>query len=575
MSPSFADELHRIRRDAANEAEAVLASRGFERQADGSWHGALVGKAGDIAYVSVKLPPRFPDVLPDVFAGPPAIERKLAHVQAGGKMCLAPNTGVLLDATRPGDIVQEALDRAEAVLLLTGPDRNRADLIREFSAYWTEPGSGAFYSICTPDQETGVIALARASLGSASQVVADDQRDMRRWANAVGAELSDTDEAFFIACEEAFEPPGPQEWTTLRGLLALVRSYGSSGSLPALRRWLSARRRPSLAVVSMPLPGGSENVLVAAFARPSPVAPRKRRGKRAVLPALDDRITRVGVRRMDPGFLLRRGGGDPRLLDASVAVVGCGAVGSMLAQSLAATGIGRLRLIDNEDLSSENIHRHALGAAHVGMNKARALAATIRQRLPHIAVEPYDREVLELLSDPAEVLLGNDLVALALGDETLELRINALLRASVPRMHVWLEPLGLGGHLLTTGLKSGRGCFRCLFERDNGVGLHNKASLAAPGQDFGRTQAGCAGVFTPFGFLDAQMAATQAAREAADILLRPTPRAALVSWVVSAERFLDGGYKLSLTGSRIPPGSTRRVEDYGRRDCPDCAGDVK
>jgi hypothetical protein len=68
----------------------------------------------------------------------------------------------------------------------------------------------------------------------------------------------------------------------------------------------------------------------------------------------------------------------------------------------------------------------------------------------------------------------------------------------MPRLHAWLEPLGIGGHVLATGVARSSGCFRCLFQTDTEYGLTNAASFVEPGQAFQRTYADRAGTFTLF-----------------------------------------------------------------------------
>ncbi len=78
-----------------------------------------------------------------------------------------------------------------------------------------------------------------------------------------------------------------------------------------------------------------------------------------------------------------------RLSGASVAVFGIGGVGSYAAEALARAGVGRLTLIDFDDICLTNVNRqiHALDGT-VGRAKVQAMAERCRAINPAIEVEP-------------------------------------------------------------------------------------------------------------------------------------------------------------------------------------------
>jgi sulfur-carrier protein adenylyltransferase/sulfurtransferase len=68
-----------------------------------------------------------------------------------------------------------------------------------------------------------------------------------------------------------------------------------------------------------------------------------------------------------------------RLAAAKVAVVGCGSVGSKVAVQLARSGVGNFVLVDGDVLASGNLVRNELDWRAVGIHKAPALAARIKE----------------------------------------------------------------------------------------------------------------------------------------------------------------------------------------------------
>ncbi|MCB9540775.1 MAG: tRNA threonylcarbamoyladenosine dehydratase [Myxococcales bacterium] len=111
---------------------------------------------------------------------------------------------------------------------------------------------------------------------------------------------------------------------------------------------------------------------------------------------LHRRFDRMGRLVGDPGMA--------RLKDAFVVVMGLGGVGSFAAESLARSGVGRLRIVDFDDVCVTNVNRqlHAL-KGNIGKPKATLMAERLRLVNPQAEVEPikqfYQAEVSEALLD--------------------------------------------------------------------------------------------------------------------------------------------------------------------------------
>jgi molybdopterin/thiamine biosynthesis adenylyltransferase len=282
-------------------------------------------------------------------------------------------------------------------------------------------------------------------------------------------------------------------------------------------------------------------------------------------------VRRTGVVRYDAAFLQPRGGALESLQSKTVAVVGCGSVGSHAIERIASVGVGHFRLVDPESLESCNLYRHALGIGHVGLNKAEGMSRAIQARYPHVESLFCAMGIEAVLENDPNFVLSADVILLALGEETLELRLNELLGPQKPRVHAWLDPLGVGGHVLATALKRGPGCLRCLFERQEAHGLVNKASFAQPGQRFQRSFAGCSGTFTPFSAIDADRTALEAAKLIVRILRGQENQNLLVSWFGFPDDFEAAGFALSARARLFQPGDCRRTADFGTPGCVHCS----
>lgn len=78
--------------------------------------------------------------------------------------------------------------------------------------------------------------------------------------------------------------------------------------------------------------------------------------------------------------------GYDQLADLSVAIVGCGSMGSKIAASLARSGVGRFVLVDGDLLLPGNLVRNDLDWQSVGLNKPEAVARRVQEIRPSAKV---------------------------------------------------------------------------------------------------------------------------------------------------------------------------------------------
>lgn len=82
--------------------------------------------------------------------------------------------------------------------------------------------------------------------------------------------------------------------------------------------------------------------------------------------------------------------GQKRLKAASVLVVGAGGLGSPALLYLAAAGVGRIGIIDNDKVEESNLQRQILfRASDLGKEKATVAAQVLKELNPFVEVEPF------------------------------------------------------------------------------------------------------------------------------------------------------------------------------------------
>lgn len=133
------------------------------------------------------------------------------------------------------------------------------------------------------------------------------------------------------------------------------------------------------------------------------------------------------------------GGGQRKLQAASVAVVGAGGLGNPLLAALAAAGVGRLALIDDDRVSLSNLQRQTLfTTADVGRPKVTVAAERLAAINPHVALAPVAQR---LTADNARALLaGHDAIA----DGCDNFATRSLVNATAVRLAIPLVSAAIG-----------------------------------------------------------------------------------------------------------------------------------
>ena len=102
----------------------------------------------------------------------------------------------------------------------------------------------------------------------------------------------------------------------------------------------------------------------------------------------DSAIVWESTENADDSELTSRGSLNPAWRAARVLLVGCGALGSAVAELLSRGGVRDLVLCDADDFEAGNLVRHTLVTEDLGENKATALAARLNATSPNANVRP-------------------------------------------------------------------------------------------------------------------------------------------------------------------------------------------
>ena len=161
--------------------------------------------------------------------------------------------------------------------------------------------------------------------------------------------------------------------------------------------------------------------------------------------------------------------GQLKLLASRVTLCGCGALGTVLANTLVRAGVGHLRVIDRDFVEPSNLQRQVLfDESDVAGNLPKAEAAATKLRAINSAVEiepvvaDIDRTNIETLCRDADLILD--------GTDNFEVRY-LINDVAVKLGKPWVYGGAVGTEGMTMTIIPGETpCLRCVFEASPGPG---------------------------------------------------------------------------------------------------------
>ena len=153
--------------------------------------------------------------------------------------------------------------------------------------------------------------------------------------------------------------------------------------------------------------------------------------------------------------------GQQRLLQTSILLIGAGGLGSPAALYLAAAGVGRIGIVDDDRVDASNLQRQVLHSTEeLGESKAESARRTLEDLNPDVKVVTYEER---LTSENVDRILGDGWDAIVDGADNFPTRYlvnDASVWHGIPVVHGSIYRFE--GQV--TVFQPGSGpCYRCLF----------------------------------------------------------------------------------------------------------------
>jgi molybdopterin/thiamine biosynthesis adenylyltransferase len=126
-------------------------------------------------------------------------------------------------------------------------------------------------------------------------------------------------------------------------------------------------------------------------------------------------LDRIDIVRYSRQLPLLGAAGQVKLLESKVAVVGLGGLGSLVSMYLAALGVGKLIVVDYDEVGVENLNRQILYTTDdIGKSKATVAGERLKALNPLVEVEARNARITR--DNVAEVLEEADIIVDGLDD---------------------------------------------------------------------------------------------------------------------------------------------------------------
>lgn len=535
------------------------------------------------------LPADFPWERPRVYCRKNFKFKEFPHVEKDGAFCLYP-VGTEHDPLNFVGLVWDSIREATQLIECSiNPDFTN-DFINEFGSYWSKSKTGKnIVSILSPSGELREIVLYR---NNDNYVLGENKELLRKWLKNCSPTLASQSLKFETATHICLDRPlKPIEFpTTGQDVLQIAQSLA-----PDSLKYITKAMERSLGKFLLSFQGQTENgpVLFAVdvLSPKSHGAPKGRspdmlqKGFRpGKIPSKvyfqrllgNNPIVHHKVNRADAAWIHGRDSHESILLiEKHVLLIGCGSLGSEVAQYLAKSGVGNVILVDPELLEYANVGRHVLGASDVDRSKAKSLERLFRRNYPHIkSIEAIPKTWQKFYEEKPAAFHEVDLIISTVGSWAIETRLNtkALLDPEMaPLLFGWAEPFSVAGHSVFLG--SDNRCLACGLNEIGQPDLH----VCAWGQQTTRQEPQCGANFQPYGPLALAGVASEIAKTSIKALLDNVPAGTHTIYLAPEQEVLEtGGYhsevfKLEF-GENLKQGGTFTREWPKRANCPFCDG---
>ena len=370
----------------------------------------------------------------------------LVHEESGrGFVCLDDSDSISVNFEAPPLAYEASVKRHVNLLqpLITNPDFNTQELLREFHANWGYLCSQTLF-VAVASEEAAELRIKkpqkdkhRGVRGHYIALGRDECRedDLKRLRESVAWNFRQECGLGLHLRLDSLAPP-PQTPDDLETWFVDTISRITSADAESLDSYRTRDSKQHWLVFTSDIEDGSITFgihLKSNKKHPVPITANE---------LAPWQLTAINVRSLNAATLVPRGGASLSLADRSVLLVGCGSVGSELAHRLGAVGVGQITISDFDRFLEDNLYRHTLDVDAIDGPKGDQVVDQLQRKHPWVRASASKSRLLEWVQVLKEDSKAFDLVVVAIGSPTMERLFAYQLCASnvaVPVLNTWVE----------------------------------------------------------------------------------------------------------------------------------------
>ncbi|MFW7366942.1 ThiF family adenylyltransferase [Vagococcus fluvialis] len=514
------------------------------KNTDNVFFGEYKSSIGKVLLLKIVIPTNFPYTLPNIFIE--NIDKHklfIPHLEKNGLVCYITSNNVVYDMSNEKQLVLSSVKKAIETIELGIQKNNILDFRNEFVAFWDQQQELVpidFFA--NPNDEIRDIKIFYCK--KKNKLIASDDGMEDTPQQLYQSELKQTNnfEALYVPLrtKNNILPPNPYIGWSKKEVLNIVRSNVTQSKKIFFNKWIKKKNnKAKLIFLKIPISENNDIIVGLWFDK------NKKSIKKQV-----SKPKPILVNRLDLNYLLERTSGETYFTSYEVCVIGLGSIGSKVAKELSNLGITKMTLIDNESFEKDNLFRHELGANSLMKDSPNYKVDNLQEELeiknPYIEITAESMNVLDLINRAPTYFTKFDYVFICVGDTMTSLALNSFFHKSGQKVfYSWVEPLGVGGHVLYVDYNK-IGCFQCLYtDPENGSIVSNRSSLVASGQNIEKNLASCRTSFVPYSSITSSESAIKTAQLFYKIVTKQFSESILFTWLGDDYHFKKMGFMLS------------------------------
>lgn len=424
--------------------------------------------------------------------------RNFPHINADATICCFDSTIVFPNVNEPENIIVSLLIQAKKILNDGLLNNNNSDIFDEFLAYWEMGLKGSSFYII--DDLPKHFSLMYCYYEKDFKIIHTDIKTIKNF-------LSNCGFVFYQECliKCVFIPFNssihfiPQNAYEMN--LAIRQNSNYYGQYA---RYIQKNYcQKNIVIFSLP----AKSPIICGFINPRiPQINGYRAGRSPLLMSLSRnknlQIEKISVSNASQKRIFDRGGIGLNTESINICIIGCGSVGSNLAEAFASCGVNNYYLIDNDIISIDNIARHTCGFQYIGVPKTEAVRDNITKHNPNIICDVNNDNANLILEHSIDLIAYKDLIISTTANAPLEYHLLEKLneeKIKKPIVLMWVEPYSICGHAIL--INKHQDIFSELYD-DNMSFL--ESVVKNPDQYYKR-ESGCQSTYMPYSGLNVKM----------------------------------------------------------------------